>query len=420
MLSATRKLGAVSVAAIALVAVAIWALGTHACGERSPTFDESEPVLLRVSATAGLGSFVPNGRPRGSTAAAADLVFDPVARYASLESREGRVVTLALNSSPDGIEAAALAGLIRFDGIRSSVAAGDRVRVEFTTEESALAFVDALPFTGVATGPFREPKIDGVVLESRGTTPIDRIEIVEVSKDDEWRLFLGRRIDVIPRVEAARRLEVNAGTIRIVELETTRDYALLFNVERPAVSRAAVRRAIAHMIDRASLSEVVCGSSDCVVPVDVDSSDAPLTEAALRLLVIEGETVAALAASVVRKQLRKAGVEVEVHVEPIQEAWKKWTEGEFDLALAPFPRGVAKYPAVLALPYTDTAFRAAVERRDFAKADRLLRSQAPATRLFEIRHFAAIDTKWCGDVTPRADSWRWIADLRPCRKGESP
>ncbi len=57
---------------------------------------------------------------------------------------------------------------------------------------------------------------------------------------------------------------------------------------------------------------------------------------------------------------------------------------------------------------------------DLAKAQEILDRELPATVLFESRAFAAIDARFCGDVTPSPISWRWMADLHLCDsdKGE--
>jgi hypothetical protein len=41
----------------------------------------------------------------------------------------------------------------------------------------------------------------------------------------------------------------------------------------------------------------------------------------------------------------------------------------------------------------------------------------PATLLYERRSFAAIDSRFCGDVTPSLTSWRWMAALHLCQNG---
>ena len=64
--------------------------------------------------------------------------------------------------------------------------------------------------------------------------------------------------------------------------------------------------------------------------------------------------------------------------------------------------------------FADPTYDEAVRRGDLAAAQAILDQAMPVTPLYEYRTFAAVDARFCGDVTPSAQSWRWMADLYPC------
>ena len=61
-----------------------------------------------------------------------------------------------------------------------------------------------------------------------------------------------------------------------------------------------------------------------------------------------------------------------------------------------------------------------VDNGDLATAAEILRRDVPATPLYVMQEFAAIDSRFCGEVMPSITSWLWLADLRPCAPGEVP
>ncbi len=378
---------------------------------------------MRVSATAGIAEPIPVPYLYGSTAAALDLVFDPVTDYASVERRSGPTVWISVKEG-SALDVERLRESLRFAGMKAARVVDDgTIALTFESAEVAQAFEGNASMTGVATGPFRTlVSEDGrIVLASRHHHSIDQIEILSVSKEDEWRLLLGRRIDVAPRAEESERKRFSGvPSIRLLDIPTTHDHALYFNVRSPRLAAPETRRRIAHMIDRATLSAVVCGSDRCEVAAGVDQGMGPLPQQPLTLIVVQGESVAKRAAERLRTQLRRGDIEVLVEVEPMDRFRERGARGEYDLALAPLPRGKSKYRAYAASSYDSAEFRDAVSRGALQEADRILARDAPATPLYEMKMFAAVDKKLCGDVTPRADSWRWIADLRPCKDGEKP
>jgi hypothetical protein len=51
---------------------------------------------------------------------------------------------------------------------------------------------------------------------------------------------------------------------------------------------------------------------------------------------------------------------------------------------------------------------------------RILEADVPSLPLYELRMFAAVDTRFCGGEPRSATSWAWLADLRPCSEESTP
>jgi ABC-type transport system substrate-binding protein len=375
--------------------------------------------VVRVSATAGLESFEPGPSISGSAASALDLVFDPVSTYGTVTRVDGRTVAIRLRDD-HRLDARELAARLRFHGLVSVAVNGDRELVATLVDhESALILADQA-FTIFDTGPYRlgqqEPGV--VHLRRRDARPIDAIDIVETSQQDEWRKLMARELDIIPAAASLYRRELDdIDSIRVFDIPATADVALYMNVRDPMLRDVAVRRAIASMIRRDAMARLACGDEACAGPAVEGSPDVAIP-LALTVSVIESDATLMTAARALQYQLGELGVDVLLRPTAVANL----VAGDYQLTVMPLPRGRYGYLGFVspapgrptATGFSDPVLDAAVASGDLAAAQRILDRDLPVTLLFEHRKFAAVDARLCGDVTPSGSSWRWIADLYPC------
>lgn len=390
--------------------------------------DRVAASVFRVGATSGLGRMVP-GDLNGSTAVAADLVFESGPDLvASMQATGDRVEVTRAPAARFSVEQ--LAQAARFSGLVSArVVDADRFELTFDSPSSARRLAEGGGL-GFDMGPFEvELEARGVTrLRRRGGAGIPAIEITEVSSADEWRKFLARELDVMPSSPSLYREQFDGmESVRLVDVPPAVAAALFFNVRDPALASPGVRRRIAAALNRAAIARVVSGDPSAASSVGpADPADAEALPARLSVLVPEDESSLILAASVLRHQFARAEIDLAVQALPLDEILRRCDAGTHQLFLAPLPLGertfvrfVSPRPGARSLTgFADPAFDAAVERGDLGAARAIFDHEVPATMLYELRTFAAIDSRFCGDVTPSYLSWRWMAELYRCDPGQ--
>jgi hypothetical protein len=397
-----------------------------ACGEAGD--DRRDEVVFRVGATAGLSGFVPGDTLSGSSAAASDLIFDLDEDHIEKISRVGSTLLLTRrSSSPYTAEQLALS--LRSQHLVSVRASGpDLIEAEFT--DAADVERHHLSYLGFDLGPFAvESQEPGRVrLRRRGRSAIDVIDIVEVSASDEWRKLMARELDVMPASPAIFREQfAGMSSVRLLDIPPIRTATLYINVRSPALDKAAVRRRIAAALNRNAIARVATGSEASAIrsPAITGDESVPLP-ARLSLLVLEGESATLLAASVMRHQLGQLDIAVDIEALPLDQLESQLESGRHQMVLGPLPKGESRFGGFLSprpdapsmSGFSDPAYDAAVSTGELARAQAILDREVPAIELYEVRTFAAIDSRFCGEVTPDNSSWRWMADLRPCEDGE--
>ena len=405
---------------------AAWLLVAAACGGAAD--ERPEEVVFRVGATAGLSEFVPGASLQGSSAAAADLVYELGPEHLDAIERDGaRLLLKRRPGSPFSAEQ--LAASLRSRGLVSSRVLGpDQIEAVFgsvsvaeSTHPWNLAF-DIGPF-GIES-----QERGRVRLRRRGQSAIDVIEIVEVPASDEWRKLMARELDVMSSSpELFRDQFAGMSSVRLVEIPATISATLFFNVGDPALENADVRRRIAAGLNREAIALVATGNPSTASRSQLSAPDG---EAALpvrlSLLVGQDESTMLLAASVIRHQLGRLNIEIDVEALDLERLGERLDRGDHQLALGPLPRGERRFgrfrspgPDRTSMSgFADPEFDAAATAGDRTSAQAILDRAVPAAELYEMRSFAAIDARFCGDVTPSDTSWRWMADLHLCKNGE--
>jgi hypothetical protein len=393
-----------------------------ACGGAGD--DQRDEVVFRVGATAGLSAFVPGDTLSGSSAAAADLIFDLDEEHIEKISRVGSTLLLSRRSSSP-YTAEQLASSLRSQYLISARASGPEL-IEAVFTDAATVERSPLLYLGFDLGPFavesHEP--GRVRLRRRGRSAIDVIDIIEVSASDEWRKLMARELDVMSASPAIFR-EQFAGmdSVRLLDIPATRSATLYFNVRSPALDNPAARRRIAAALNRSAIARVATGDEASAIRSSAVAGDeAVQMPTRLSLLVVEGESATLLAASVVRHQLGRLGIAVDVEGLPLEQVIARLDNGRHQLVILPLPKDEHRFGRFLSdapamTGFSDPEYDAAVTTRDLARAQAILDREVPATELYEWSTFAAIDSRFCGDVTPEDTSWRWMADLRPCENG---
>ena len=399
-------------------------LGLAACGGASDDPPE-DVVVFRIGAAAGLPSLLPGPRLQGSSAAAAELVFEPREDFVSELRAEGARVMLTRRSS-SRLTAKELASYARYDGLVTARAIdADHVELVLSDARSAAGLVQ-YGNVGFDIGPFEVESHGGgrARLRRRGKSAIDVIEIVEVSRADEWRKLMARELDAIPSTPNLYRSQfAGLASVRLIDIAPTNRATLYFNVNDPVLADRRVRHRIAASIDRPAIARVASGESSHAVPaIKSDPLDPGVLPSHLSLITVEGLSTHILAASVLRHQLDQFGIAVDVEPLNLQEVLKRIAEGRHQLVLTTLPVGDARFARFLSpnsdnasvSGFSDPEYDAAVAAGDLGRAQAILDREVPATSLYESYTFAAVDSRFCGDVRPKVSSWRWIANLRPC------
>ncbi len=146
---------------------------------------------------------------------------------------------------------------------------------------------------------------------------------------------------------------------------------------------------------------------------------------------LASDTSQVRAAEVMRHQLHARGVTLTIERLTLEEIAARGSSGNFQLLLAPVPapdsraflQQFSSLPAHAPYNWTGYAnpeYDAAVEAGDGALARTILARDVPVIVLFEIREFAAVDARFCGGKPTSPTSWRWLADLYPCKAGAAP
>jgi Bacterial extracellular solute-binding proteins, family 5 Middle len=391
--------------------------------------DHEDDVVFRVGATAGMSELVPSPKIQGSSAAAVDLVFDFADSHVENPRVEGNKVYLTRRTnSPHTAEQ--LAASLRSQGLLSARALGpDRIEAVFGDQVSARSSIQpwGLAFD---VGPFRiESHEPGKVrLRRRGNSGIDVIEIVELSSSDEWRKLLARELDVMSFSPSLYRDQFDGmDSVHVIDIPATTSAALYFNVRAPALADANVRRQIASGLNRRAIARIATGDASSAAAPVVGVPDAEITmPSRLALIVVEADSTMLLAASVVRHELDRLSIRIDVEPVALEEFLSASAQSRHDMVLLPLPNGQRRYSRFLSpapdspsnTGFADPEYDAAVERGDYVRAQAILDREMPATVLYARPAFAAIDSRFCGNVTPSDTSWRWMADLHLCKNGE--
>lgn len=393
------------------------------CNGTSARSHEAPP--LRVSAGLGLTELRPVVAPSGSTAAALNLVYPNLRPGARVVTRRGEVVTIEVPTRSS--TTAAVAASLRFPGLLSSRAIGERVEMRFRDVAAATAFVNSDVWFS-DSGPFRvaEQSADRIVLTARqAQVRFDRMHIFSMPVGTQWRRLLARDIDVIPLAPALQMRELmDVSSVRLVRYQ--HDHGVLLTFDTARAKERAFRHAVAAAIDATAVATVVCGAADCALPTVQPAAPAGLKGEApdqVRLLVLNTDSTALATADVLRLQLLRAGIQLDVVAVGIDEIGRLAMTHAADLfvqytLLGPdfwdcFRTGGRRNVS----GYANSEYDAAVDRGDHAAARRILSRDLPGIPLFEARHFAAIDSRWCGGAPDQITSWLWLADLYPCEAG---
>jgi ABC-type oligopeptide transport system substrate-binding subunit len=250
-----------------------------------------------------------------------------------------------------------------------------------------------------------------------------------MAASDEWRKLMARELDVMSSSPNLYRKQfAGMGSVRLLDIPATISTALYFNVRDPLLADAAVRRRIAAGLNHQAIARIAGGdATSAAPPVTGGSDDAPLPSS-LSLLLVQDESTMLLTGSVLRHEFDRMGIAVDVQPVNLERLVAQIDGGHFQMLLLPLPNGPRRFGRFLSTPpgippltgFANPEYDAAVAASDLAKAQEILDRELPATVLFEARSFAAIDSRFCGDVTPSPISWRWMADLHLCDsdKGE--
>lgn len=292
---------------------------------------------------------------------------------------------------------------------------------ELATGSSAYALDLVYSSDGVESGPFEHDSASStdtlLVLRPREPAFVDRINIIQMSQNEEWRRLHGRSIDVIPVAPSTFRPHFDeVDSVRIVQLPVESMLALYFNPHDEALVDIDVRRGLVQAIDRASLARIACGSQECGSDVSPGLGAVASLPETLSLGFLSTHAPSAAAASVLRLQLLNIGTELTLHPLSIAELGRHISANEHQLVLNPLPNTdlSRRFGRDNLFGYDGEEFDAAVADGDDERIRSSLISNVLVFPLHEMRTFAAIDEEWCGGKPTSFRSWLWLADLHLC------
>jgi hypothetical protein len=203
------------------------------------------------------------------------------------------------------------------------------------------------------------------------------------------------------------------------------------NMKSEELSPEAARRFIADHMDRAAMTKVLYGKATEALaePEHDDGSREALSGEDLSLVYLESDQDIGRTATMIRWQLGQQHISVRLRPLALKDYVSACTRGDFDLTLLPIPQGRRGYATFLGRDHPESTNFAGYSNADYDRAydegdeellDDLLERDLPVTMLFEQQYFAALDADLCLPASTTADptSWRWIADLYPCAKGQ--
>lgn len=394
---------------------------------RSPEAQTSDRQVLRLGASWGLASLEQDSTPSGSSATALHLLYDVPATHVASATQDGTLVHFTL--LPESRQRAKeLAESSRFDSLLSAEENADKGVTLTFSSESAAAQVATLDVGGFEIGPFRLHSRTGhtAALYRRERHPIKEIVINEVTAQDEWRLFLGKQLDVIPRAPIQYRHRLaELPSVKILDYPVRHEVNLVFNTRVPMLSNAAHRRSIASLIDREALGRLnsVTNAPVKALPPAEAAVGAGLRGIALELAYLKQDIQMARTALAIRYQLMEQGIEVTLRPVEIEELKRLCFDGGYEATLLPIPighRGDTRFlsrshPATTNITgYANPDYDAAFDSGDVEAMSNFLRRDMPAVPLFKEQYFAAMRSDLCLDDEPDPNSWRWLAAVYPC------
>ncbi len=390
----------------------------------------SEITSLRVGAIWGLANSQAGPSEAGSSSLAALLVFDPTDLHIVHARLDGTSVRMEIAPHSDA-SAATLAATFRHRNLLSvEVAENARsLLATFSTHESARTAA-SLTSGGFEIGPFVQEQAgaDSLTLARKTKHPIKEIVIREVSSSDEWRQFLGRRLDVVPTTSFLYRDQfVGLPSVTLKDYPHRHSMGLLFNTKKAYLTDTRTRRSLAGLIDRHALSRALYGTEwhaiDYVGIGELGVADRP--SAPLLLAYSNTDADAIRTAAVIRFQLSERSIIVKLVPLDMPGFIAFCSSGQFDMALLPIPTSLRGYNRFLSnqhaeagniTGYENPKFDAAFDARDYETMNEVLLEDVPATFLYDLKYFAAFRSDLCLDEEPDPFSWRWLAALYPCNQ----
>lgn len=211
--------------------------------------------------------------------------------------------------------------------------------------------------SGVGTGPFYVSTTGGSNLELRandkyveGKPQIDRIVIQPyTSVRTAWAELLRANVDMIYEVGLdALELVSSATETKIFNFQRPYAYAVLLNMQRPSLKKAAIRQALNQAINRQQfVSEALGGHgrpADGPVWPDHWTNDGHLPKFSyapsdlsaqhLSLTCLYSDPAYERMALFVQQQLRAAGIDVRLELTTVDEGLARVSKGDFDAWLA--------------------------------------------------------------------------------------
>ena len=257
------------------------------------------------------------------------------------------------------------------------------------------------------------------------------------SEAEQWRVFLGGHLDMVPQISGGHQRYLKQDpSVRIVPFQERSTCGLIFRTTSPRANDARVRRAISLALRRRAIAEMVNGdpASAAKAPEDLAQSRALLDglgvnlDHPLRIVIwVLSETSEFLrAALIIEQQLALVNVDVDFQAMSATELQDRLDEADFDttanadfdaiIFFGDFERSNWDFVQYFSR-YTNPELEAAAG--DEARWLSIMEEQVPVTPLYQVDQSVAVDSHVCGIHPVSPGRSMWLADVHPCRPGET-
>ena len=269
-----------------------------------------------------------------------------------------------------------------------------------------------------------------LVLERIRGAGVQRVRALAFrDSEEEWRRFIGREVDVVPRVSRSQlRYLRELPSVKLAMVRAAPGIGLRFNAARVPID---VRRAISLAIHRKAVVRSLGYEESAAAAGEEDSAAAAKIlqtqhlPSPFRIIVTRGDAEVRRAALVLEENLERVGLRVVFQFLEVDNLLAQLQSGEFEAQvfivgsidpsnwrLFRSDGGVDFYR------YDNPDFNAAAMAGDLARVNEILLGDYMEVPIFRVPEVIAADARLCG-IKPNLVDLSWLGDVHACAPGET-